>query len=306
MTTTLTSSTPASTFNQLLHVDNGLDATEKTVLGGTGTPSAMKLSTGSASVDNIRLDGNTISTLDTNGNLTLAPNGTGSVAMSKVAITGGTISGITDLPIADGGTGASNASDARTNLGLGTMATQASSAVSITGGTITGVTMPFSSLNNIPHGSFYDAGTANQTGSTTDRTAVKWATSAVTGYGVSVVSNSRITLAAAGTYRFNASLQLNNPEAADHDVTVWFAKNGTNIASSAAMVTVPKTGDGGTYLLAYEIFETVAANDYIEMYWYPEHANLRLFYKAAVAANPGVTPAIPVIPPAIVVVQRVA
>lgn len=306
MTTTLTSSTPASTFNQLLHVDNGLDATEKTVLGGTGTPSAMKLSTGSASVDNIRLDGNTISTLNSNGNLTLAPNGTGSVAMSKVAITGGTISGITDLAVADGGTGASNASDARTNLGLGTMATQASSAVTITGGTISGVTLPFSSLINIPHASFYDAGTSNQTGSTTDRTAVRWATAAVAGYGITVASNSRITLAAAGTYRFNASLQFNNADTADHDVTMWFAKNGTNIDNSAAIVTVPKTGDGGTYLVAYEIFETVTAGQYVEMYWYPENANVRLFYKAAVAANPGVTPAIPAIPPAIVVVQRVA
>lgn len=140
MPTNLTGSTIASTFDQLLHVDDGPTSTEKTVYSGAGVATALKVGTVSASVDNIQLGGNTISTLDTNGNLNLSPNGTGSVVMSKVAITGGSITGITDLAIADGGTGASTAADARTNLGLGTMATQNSNNVAITGGSITNVT----------------------------------------------------------------------------------------------------------------------------------------------------------------------
>lgn len=63
------------------------DATYLKLTGGTlsGALSAPQLD-----VDNIRLDGNTISTTDTNGNLTLAPNGTGEVIISNNLTVNGT------------------------------------------------------------------------------------------------------------------------------------------------------------------------------------------------------------------------
>jgi hypothetical protein len=119
MPANLTGATIADTYSQLLHLDGGPEATPKTVYSGTGSPTAMKIGTVSVEVENIKLDGNTISSVDTDGDLNFTPNGTGSVVISKVSFP--------------------DDAQARTALGLGTIATQDSDDVSITGGSITNV-----------------------------------------------------------------------------------------------------------------------------------------------------------------------
>lgn len=108
----------SSTYQLLFHTDTVLTSTEQTLYGGNGTASAIKSGTVSTSLGNIKFASNTISSTNTNGDITITPDGTGVVAISKVSITGGAISGITDITVADGGTGASSAAGARANLGL--------------------------------------------------------------------------------------------------------------------------------------------------------------------------------------------
>jgi hypothetical protein len=129
---------------------------------------------------------------------------------------------------------------------------------------------------------------ADQTGNVSAATAVTFNTD-LTGTGISVVASTQITFTAAGTYMLAPSIQFKNTDTNDHDATVWFRKNGTNIANSATILSVPKAADGGAAVFSLSFFDTVTAGQYIEIMWLPE--NVAVTVDAIVAG--AIAPAIP-------------
>jgi len=89
--------------NKRLYTEDGsanileLGTSPSTIDINAGTIDGVTLGTNSAvteaQIDNININGNTIISTDTNGNIAITPNGTGEVDISKVDIDGGTIDG---------------------------------------------------------------------------------------------------------------------------------------------------------------------------------------------------------------------
>lgn len=128
--------------------------------------------------------------------------------------------------------------------------------------------------------------------------------------GISIVSNSRITFAADGIYNIVYSIQLKNTDNSAHDVDIWLRKNGTDIANSNSRfsLTARKSSGDPSHLIATTpiMVDITAANQYVEIMWRVNSTTVSIEHFPAVAANPGVTPAIPATPSVIVGVTHIS
>ena len=105
---------------------------------------------------------------------------------------------------------------------------------------------------------------------------------------VTVVSNSRVTIANTGIYNIQWSGQFTNPTSAEHDVTVWLRKNGVDVPGSAGIVLVPPkhgSADGHT-LPSWNFLLDVVGGDYYEFVWSTVNTSVYLSFTSAGSPPP--------------------
>ena len=126
--------TAADVLSKLLTVDGSGSGIDADLLDGRNSATANTV--------------NTVVYRDSSGNFsagtitaTLVGNVTGNLTGNVTGTVTGNATNVDGIiALNNGGTGATTAANARTNLGLGTISTQASNSVSITGGSIAGIT----------------------------------------------------------------------------------------------------------------------------------------------------------------------
>jgi hypothetical protein len=119
--------------------------------------------------------------------------------------------------------------------------------------------------------------------------------------GISIVSNSRITIATGGIYNIQFSSQFSRAGGVPgfSTIEIWLAKNGTTVPETNTEVNVPQSG--GKAVAAWNFLVESNSGDYYELYWYSSDAAVEMWSRD-VATNP----ARPEIPSVILTVSQVA
>jgi len=156
-------------------------------------------------------------------------------------------------------------------------------------------------MNN-PHGAFQDS-TDQVAANTTTAYAVTFNTTDFSN-GVTMASGSRITVADAGIWNLQFSIQFTNTTNASQDVDVWFRVNGTNVANSNSRFGfAPRKGASDPYhtIAAINYFVSLNATDYVQIMWRPTDVGVTIEQYAA-----GTSPTRPAVPSAIVTMSFVS
>ena len=97
--------------------------------------------------------------------------------------------------------------------------------------------------------------------------------------GVTLATGSKMTVATAGIYNLQFSVQTENFDNAPQDMYIWLKQNGTDIVGSTGIVgsLARKSAiDPAHDIKGWNYFLSMAANDYVQIYWSPTIATLTI------------------------------
>jgi len=106
--------------------------------------------------------------------------------------------------------------------------------------------------------------------------------------GISLVEESKITVANPGIYNFSWSAQINNNSSGIKNIYAWIKKNGTSVDGSNGLVSVHGSAGGidGHTIIAWNYFVNLVANDYVEFWWSPTDQKLTIDSYEPIAPAP--------------------
>jgi hypothetical protein len=137
-----------------------------------------------------------------------------------------------------------------------------------------------SASQEFPYGSFHS--TSDQTiASTTTAYAMTFSATDFSD-GVSLSNSSRLVAGYSGIFNLQFSSQFTNSDSQIQDVSVWFRKNGTNIANSNSEFSIPNRhgSTDGRLIAALNIYIDLAKDQYVEIMWSASSTLVLLDYLA--------------------------
>jgi hypothetical protein len=134
-------------------------------------------------------------------------------------------------------------------------------------------------------GSFYDTTTQSATANTATLMTIN-STDTPNTNGVSIVAGSKITTTYPGVYNLQFSVQVQSTDNAIQDISIWLRQNGTDLVGSTGLIAVParksaSAGDEAHGIFGWNYFVTMAAGDYIQLYWSTTNAAVTIKAYAA-------------------------
>jgi hypothetical protein len=228
------------------------------------------------------------------GNRMLIVNSAGTV--STQAIPTGTVTSVATAGLISGGTITSsgtittsmntNKLVGRSTAGVGIMEEiTVGSGLTLTGGTLTNTATP-TPLGY--YGAWQDDNTQSASANNTG-VAMIIRTADMTPNGISIVNNgsgnpTRITFAYTGVYNLQFSSQFQNADNQLHDVNIWLRLNGTDVAGTNGIASIPNSHGGtpGHTIVAWNYLLNVVGGQYYEIYWSTDsYTNVTMQYYAA-------------------------